>query len=89
MRIPHRPLIVQEQREIQREMFGPLKPISKDEYMKIYQSTGIDIDGRREMIKHMIPCIEKAIKRFICFAKSLPGFRELPINDQISLIKGT
>ena len=69
-------------------MFGPLKPIPKEEYMKIYQSTGIDIDGRREMIKHMIPCIEKAIKRFICFAKSLPGFKDLPINDQISLIKG-
>ena len=49
---------------------------------------GIDVDGRREMIKHMIPCIEKSIKRFIAFAKALPGFKELPIDDQIALIKG-
>ena len=69
-------------------MFGPMKPIPKDEYMQIYQSTGIDIDGRQEMIKHMIPCIEKAIKRFIAFAKALPGFKDLPIDDQIALIKG-
>ena len=55
--------------------------------MKIYQTTGIDIDGRQEMIKHMIPCIEKAIKRFIAFAKALPGFKDLPLDDQISLIK--
>ena len=46
------------------------------------------MDGRREMIKHMIPCIEKSIKRFIAFAKALPGFKELPIDDQIALIKG-
>ena len=69
-------------------MFGTLKPISRDEYMQIYQTTGIDVDGRREMIKHMIPCIEKAIKRFIAFAKALPGFKDLPIDDQIALIKG-
>ena len=52
------------------------------------RSAGIDVDGRREMIKHMIPCIEKSIKRFIAFAKALPGFKELPIDDQIALIKG-
>ena len=69
-------------------MFGTMKPIPREEYQQIYQSTGIDIDGRREMISQMIPCIEKAIKRFIAFAKALPGFKELPIEDQISLIKG-
>ena len=81
-------LCIQEQRELQQKMFGTMKPIPREEYMQIYQSTGIDIDGRREMIKHMIPCIEKAIKRFITFAKALPGFKDLPIDDQISLIKG-
>ena len=79
---------VQEQRSLQQKMFGPMKTIPKDEYMQIYQTTGIDIDGRQEMIKHMIPCIEKAIKRFIAFAKALPGFKDLPIDDQIALIKG-
>ena len=65
-----------------------MRPIPHHEYVRIYQTTGIDVDGRREMLKHMIPCIEKAIKRFITFAKALPGFIELPIDDQIALIKG-
>ncbi|ELU17328.1 hypothetical protein CAPTEDRAFT_219555 [Capitella teleta] len=78
-----------EQRALQQQMFGTMKPIPREEYMQIYLSTGIDVDGRREMIKHMIPCIEKAIKRFIAFAKALPGFKELPIDDQIALIKAS
>lgn len=65
-----------------------MKPIPREEYQQIYQTTGIDIDGRREMISSIIPCIERAIKRFINFAKALPGFKELPIEDQIALIKG-
>lgn len=93
-------------------MFGSMKPIPREEYMRIYQSTGlyprnrceiiaqkyfgleillllgIDVDGRRELITHMIPCLEKSIKRFIAFAKALPGFKEIPIEDQIALIKG-
>lgn len=73
---------------LRQEVFGPMKPLAQHEYSRIYQATGIDVDGRREMLKHMIPCIEKAIKRFITFAKALPGFVELPIEDQITLIKG-
>lgn len=80
--------MTQERRALQQQMFGTMKPIPREEYMQIYLTTGIDVDGRREMIKHMIPCIEKAIKRFIAFAKALPGFKELPIDDQIALIKG-
>jgi hypothetical protein len=79
---------MQEQRLLRQEVFGPMKPLPQHEYLRIYQATGIDVDGRREMIKHMIPCIEKAIKRFITFAKALPGFIELPLDDQIALIKG-
>ena len=69
-------------------MFGPLKPISKEDYFRIYKETGIDIDGRREMVANMIPNIEKSIKKLIIFAKVLPGFKDLPINDKIALIKG-
>ena len=62
-------------------------------YIKLFEycnfsTLGIDIDGRREMVAQMIPTIEKAIKRCITFAKALPGFKDLPIEDQIALIKG-
>ena len=48
---------------------------------------GLDIDGRRELIQSMIPRIENGMRRCIMFIKQLPGFRLLPVDDQISLIK--
>jgi hypothetical protein len=88
-KLPDKEIEYLEQRKLSQMMFGSMKPITYQEYLKIYQSTGIDVDGRRAMLKHMIPCIEQAIKRFISFAKSLPGFKELPLDDQINLIKGS
>ena len=68
-------------------MFGSLKPVPAEEYIKIYQSTGLDIDGRRELVEHMIPRIENGMRRCIAFVKALPGFQSLPMEDQMSLIK--
>lgn len=81
-------LIFQTSRQLQENVFGSLKPIAYQEYFKIYHITGIDLDGRKAMMEHMIPCIEKAVKRFVAFAKAIPGFKEFPIDDQIKLIKG-
>ena len=53
----------------------------------LYRS-GLDIDGRREMMKHMFHKADLSIKRYIEFCKSLPHFNELIMEDQISLIKG-
>jgi hypothetical protein len=79
---------VQEQKALKDRLFGELKPVPTEEYMKIYESTGIDVDGRRDLIQSMFPNLELRIKRFISFAKTVPGFLELPMEDQISIIKG-
>lgn len=79
----------QEHKALKERLFGELKPVSTDEYMKIYEITGMDVDGRRDLIQSMFPNIEFRIKRFISFAKAVPGFVELPMEDQISLIKST
>ncbi len=50
--------------------------------------SGIDIDGRREMITTMFQRADHSIKRYIDFCKGLPGFDELVMEDQIALIKG-
>lgn len=73
---------------MRRQLFGDMPPLSKEEYTKIFQSTGIDIDGRQELLQRVMPSVEKSIKQFISFAKTLPGFQELPMDDQISLVKG-
>ena len=79
--------IFQEKQAKLDEVFGPMKPIPMDEYRHLYQMTGIDLDGRREFIVQEMPHIEQAIKHFISFAKTIPGFNELCIDDQIALIK--
>jgi hypothetical protein len=80
---------LQEQKALQHELFGPLQPLSVEEYMGIYQTTGIDIDGRRDFIQHeMLHHVEEGIKRFVSFVKAIPVFSQLSINDQTALIKG-
>jgi len=70
-------------------MFGPMKPLTEDEYNNIFSATGIDIDGRRELLQNsFIPNIEACVKRFVVFVKAIPGFTHLPLADQIALVKG-
>lgn len=71
------------------DTFGPLKNISKEDYAQIWQSTGIDIDGRQDYLSNVqLPNLDAAINRFVAIVKSYPGFQKLPIEDQISLVKG-
>src|SRR6218665_239533 len=79
--------LIQEQRELRQEVFGPMKPLPRAEYAHILQTTGIDIDGRKEMFQAEMPHIEQSIRRFITFVKSIPGFSRTPVEDQISIIK--
>ena len=82
-------LFIQEQKALHLQIFGPMKAIGVDEYMSLYQMTGIDIDGRRDMLQaSILPFIENMIKRCIVTVKSIPGFSQLPVKDRISLIKG-
>lgn len=64
--------------------------VSETEYKQIYQTTGIDIDGRRDLLQnHILPQIEICVKRFVTFVKAIPGFTQLPMEDQIALVKCT
>ena len=80
---------LQEQKALKQQMFGPMKPLTGDEYDTIFSTTGIDIDGRRELLQScFIPHIEACVKRFVVFVKAIPGFTRLPLADQIALVKG-
>jgi len=66
-----------------------MKPLTGDEYNNIFHTTGIDIDGRRELLQNvLIDTIESSVRRFVNFVKSIPGFTQLPLADQIALVKG-
>ena len=65
-----------------------MNPVTAEEYIKIYQLTGLDIDGRRESVEHMSPHIQNGALRSIGFVEALPGFTGLPTDDKKTLIKG-
>jgi len=66
-----------------------MKPLSGTEYNNIFHTTGIDIDGRRELLQDvLINTVETCVKRFVTFVKAIPGFTQLPLADQIALVKG-
>lgn len=88
-KLPEREREFLEQQALQCEVFGPLNPLPKEDYIQIYQTTGIDIDGRKELFQNEIPFFEQSIKRFIAFAKSIPGFNDLPVHDQITILKNS
>ena len=78
---------MQEKRRLYDNVFGSMKPVSDEEYITIYESTGLDIDGRLERIEQMIPLVEVGIRNYIAFVKKIPGFRSLPADDQVALFK--
>ena len=69
-------------------LFGKRGAVLPSEYMDIYQSTGLDIDSRRDKIKAMLPAMNCSMVSMAAFADKVPGFRNLPPTDQQSLIKG-
>lgn len=65
-----------------------MKPLTREEYSEIYRTTGIDIDGRQEKAKTILPAVKKSITNMVKFARHIPGFTELSIEDQHELVEG-
>lgn len=70
------------------EFFGLKKLLTTEEFNSFYLATGIDVDGRMEMIKKAIEQIQHGIMKYISFARIIPGFEDLPTDDKMALIKG-
>ena len=83
--------LVQEEKTLRQALFGPLKPVSWEEYQKIYNQTGLDVDGRKKAFMECLTDVnhyEKINEIYVNFFKDIPGFRDLPFHDQVSLIRG-
>ena len=56
-----------------------------------YHAAGIGLETVVQYewrIKTIFPLLERSMRRFVTFAKAIPGFNKLDRMDQISLIKG-
>lgn len=49
---------------------------------------GIDVDGRIEEVENFMMFFQKKIASIVAFGKSIPGFRNLSLDDQANLVKG-
>jgi hypothetical protein len=70
------------------KLFGSLTALSSEEHQAIYEATGIDIDNRNKFFEDHNKTMTTLILGFIDFAKVIPGFMDLPVSDQASLLKG-
>ncbi|XP_012935014.1 nuclear receptor ROR-gamma [Aplysia californica] len=71
------------------EVFGDMGTLEKDEALDIYNSTGLDVDGRIEDIDYCVGRMDQDIRQMISFLKLIPGFKSLRIADQTVLVKAS
>ncbi|XP_033753171.1 uncharacterized protein LOC117336672 [Pecten maximus] len=72
---------------MKQEMFGPMEPVSIEEYNHLYEATGLDVDGRQSRLQRCRSFFEGTIKHYVQFSRVIPEFPDLPVPDQSSLLK--
>ena len=68
------------------QLFGSLKPLEWEEYKKVYTETGLDIDGRKRIVENAVKGSKKLGKMFFGFCLDIPGFKDLPLEDQKGIL---
>lgn len=80
-------LLFQDDYLLKKEMYGNLSGLTDEEFNMFYTTTGLKLDNRHEMMEGMTKHMEYAVTKFVQYAKVIPGFSSLPIEDQANLIK--
>ena len=65
-----------------------MKPLSHVDHQAIYEQTGLDVDGRRAAIQNIAPSVHTLFSDFKDFAQKIPGFLNIPKQDQEVVLKG-
>ncbi|KAK3101206.1 hypothetical protein FSP39_001751 [Pinctada imbricata] len=78
-----------EQYQLRSQMIGPLNALSPEEYNSVYQSTNIDVDGRKSIMDACGEMMVDIIRKYVSFSHKIPGFANLPAKDQANLLKAS
>ncbi|XP_064634405.1 nuclear receptor subfamily 1 group D member 2-like isoform X2 [Lineus longissimus] len=78
-----------EEHKQKEQLFGRMRPMSNEEYKTFYATTGVDVDGRKEMMQRFSTELVSWIEKYIQFAKGLPGFKTLSIDEQSAVVKAS
>ena len=76
----------QEQRELDEIIFGNIDHLSREDCDEIYKSKGIDVDGFQKKVQTLQPHLKTRVLHFVSFAKSVPGFNDIPAEDQFAIM---
>ena len=76
-----------EEFELKVKLYGNMKAVSKEEFLQLYQTYGIDVDNRLADIKQTTADIDDEVFEMCNFAKHIPFFSKLSIKDQSNLLK--
>ena len=61
--------------------------IGRSEYNEIYSQTGIDIDGRKGLMKSLIPTMKKSMDDYSKLISCIPDFDRIPQRDRLKLLR--
>ncbi|KAK3094133.1 hypothetical protein FSP39_024515 [Pinctada imbricata] len=75
-----------EEYQLQTSLFGPMKALSLEEYKEVRRETGLDIDGRMALMTKAKQMEEMFFDEYVDFAHAIPGFIDLPFDDQYGLL---
>ena len=80
--------MLQEHREATEALFGRMKPLPYEIYIDIYTKCGLDVDDRRKKLQDCALHCEKEFFSYLDFARSLPEFTSLSMEDRLILVRG-
>ena len=79
---------MQERKQAKEALFGRLKPLPHEVYEDIYTNCGLDMDDRRRKLEECTKQCEKEYTSYLDFARSLPEFNMLNLEDRVVLVRG-
>ena len=69
-------------------VFGRMDPLCPEQYTELYKKTGLDVDNRRTKISQCFLTQVSYVNKLAQFAQKIPGFSDLILDDQITLLRG-
>lgn len=72
---------------LEEQSFSLEKNVTLEEFIDVYSAFGVQLDDRLETLNVWTRTLDKGIKGIVNFTKDIPGFKQLHMQDQMSLIK--
>lgn len=85
--IPQKEKEFLEYERLQSQVFGTMGPVTRDDYMKLHDMTGIDLGDRGQQVQSAMLFLEDNYHSFVELLKCVPYFEDLHVDDQIALVK--